>query len=64
VTDISTPCIRICILNPETGLCEGCGRTLEELARWLHMSEPERQRVMADLPRRLGDAAKAPEERL
>jgi len=29
---ISTPCIRVCILDPDTGLCEGCGRTSEEIA--------------------------------
>ena len=49
VTEISTPCIRICILDPETGLCEGCGRTLDEVARWLRMSEAERKRIMAEL---------------
>jgi predicted Fe-S protein YdhL (DUF1289 family) len=31
---ISTPCIRVCILDPDTGLCEGCGRTSEEIAAW------------------------------
>jgi predicted Fe-S protein YdhL (DUF1289 family) len=49
VTEISTPCIRICILDPDTGCCEGCGRTLEEVAGWLRMSEAERRRIMAEL---------------
>jgi predicted Fe-S protein YdhL (DUF1289 family) len=56
VTEISTPCIRICVLDPETGFCEGCGRTLEEVERWLGMSETERQRIMAELPGRRGGA--------
>ena len=34
MTRASSPCIRVCILDPETGLCEGCGRTREEIARW------------------------------
>ena len=49
---ISSPCIRVCILDPETGLCEGCGRTTEEIARWFRMSEAERLAIMATLPER------------
>jgi uncharacterized protein len=49
VTEISTPCISVCVLDPKTGLCEGCGRTLDEIARWLRMSEPERKGIMAEL---------------
>jgi uncharacterized protein len=49
----STPCIRVCILDPETGLCEGCGRTLEEVERWGSMTEAERQRIMAELESRM-----------
>ncbi|HEX2726455.1 MAG TPA: DUF1289 domain-containing protein [Beijerinckiaceae bacterium] len=52
MTEISTPCIGICILDPDTGRCEGCGRTLEEVAGWLRMSEAERRRIMAELDAR------------
>jgi len=52
----STPCLKVCLLDPETGLCEGCGRTREEIARWGGMSEEERLRIMAGLPERLRDA--------
>ena len=38
----STPCIRVCTLDPETGLCEGCGRTREEIGRWFRLPEEER----------------------
>ncbi|NNM72021.1 DUF1289 domain-containing protein [Enterovirga aerilata] len=50
---VSTPCLRVCILDPETGLCEGCGRTREEIARWGSMSEEERLAIMAGLPERM-----------
>jgi len=50
---VSTPCIKICTLDPQTGLCAGCGRTLEEIARWGGMTESERQRIMQLLPQRL-----------
>ena len=47
MTRASSPCIRVCILDPETGLCEGCGRTREEITRWFRMTEEERLRIMA-----------------
>jgi len=53
---VSSPCIRVCILDPETGLCEGCGRTREEIARWFRLPEEERRRIMAELPERMRKA--------
>lgn len=50
---IETPCIKVCRLDDSSGLCVGCGRTIEEVAAWVAMSAPERQRVMAALPARL-----------
>lgn len=51
-TPILTPCIGICTLNAR-GLCEGCGRSGEEIARWMYMSDIERAHLMNDvLPQR------------
>jgi hypothetical protein len=50
---IESPCIKICTLDARSGLCLGCGRTVDEIARWTAMSADERARVMADLPARL-----------
>jgi predicted Fe-S protein YdhL (DUF1289 family) len=49
---ILSPCIQVCAIDPATGLCAGCGRTLDEIARWSSMSEQERARVMQQLPAR------------
>jgi uncharacterized protein len=49
---IETPCTRVCTLDPASGLCLGCGRSLAEIARWTQMSDAERARLMAELPRR------------
>jgi hypothetical protein len=35
------------------GLCLGCGRTLDEIARWTSMSPEERRVIMAGLAVRL-----------
>jgi predicted Fe-S protein YdhL (DUF1289 family) len=40
-------------MDPRRGLCLGCGRTLDEIARWAQMSDAERERVMAELPQRM-----------
>jgi hypothetical protein len=49
---LETPCVNICLLNEETGHCVGCGRTIEEIARWSAMSNAERRSIMAALPAR------------
>jgi predicted Fe-S protein YdhL (DUF1289 family) len=60
---VSTPCIRVCILDPETGLCEGCGRTMEEITSWYRLGEDERLKIMATLEERMRRAfAAEPEE--
>ncbi|HJS79551.1 MAG TPA: DUF1289 domain-containing protein [Vitreimonas sp.] len=57
---ISSPCIKVCAVSGQTGLCIGCGRTLAEIAAWGAMSEAERKAIMADLPARLIAAEQAP----
>jgi predicted Fe-S protein YdhL (DUF1289 family) len=49
----------VCVLDPDSGLCLGCGRTIEEIARWAAMTETERTRIMAELPRRKADRSEA-----
>jgi uncharacterized protein len=51
-----TPCIAVCMIDPRTSLCLGCGRTLPEIARWHRMESAERQAVMAGLAERMTDA--------
>lgn len=50
---ILSPCIRLCTLDPAAGICVGCGRTLDEIGRWLIFTDAERRAIMADLPARL-----------
>jgi len=49
---METPCIDICEIDAASGLCIGCGRSLEEIASWAEMSPMERRAVMATLPAR------------
>ncbi|MBZ9939346.1 DUF1289 domain-containing protein [Mesorhizobium sp. BR1-1-16] len=56
-----SPCVRICTMDAESGLCEGCGRTIDEIANWTRMNDTERQVVMDALPARL-EAKRAAEQ--
>jgi predicted Fe-S protein YdhL (DUF1289 family) len=56
---LETPCIDICEIDPRSGLCLGCGRTLDEIACWAEMSEQERRAIMARLPQRRKHPAEA-----
>jgi predicted Fe-S protein YdhL (DUF1289 family) len=50
---IETPCIKVCVIDPASGLCQGCGRTLDEIALWGSMSGEERRRIMGELKGRM-----------
>ena len=43
---MNTPCIKVCQMDPVRGVCIGCCRTLDEIARWGSMSDAERKAVM------------------
>ena len=58
-TMIESPCVKICTLDARSGLCLGCGRTIDEIARWIAMSAAERRRVIGELPGRLACGRRA-----
>jgi len=58
---METPCTRICQIEPATGWCIGCGRSLQEIAGWSQFSDGERRQIMATLPERLAMLAPAGE---
>jgi len=49
---MKSPCVKVCEMDPQHGLCLGCRRTLDEIARWSAMSEAEREAVLRQLPQR------------
>jgi predicted Fe-S protein YdhL (DUF1289 family) len=60
---IESPCVKVCTVDARSGLCLGCGRTVDEIARWSAMNEAERTRVMAELPARRAGWAELPARR-
>lgn len=49
---VASPCVNVCVMDDATGLCRGCRRTLDEIARWSVMSEPEKRAVISLLEQR------------
>jgi predicted Fe-S protein YdhL (DUF1289 family) len=54
--EIESPCVKICVIHPETRLCLGCGRTIEEISAWSRMTPEARREIMAALPDRIAAA--------
>lgn len=54
---IATPCVKVCVIDAESGLCLGCLRTLQEIGGWGALPDAERARVMAELPARRAQVA-------
>jgi uncharacterized protein len=52
VPDVPSPCIQVCRLDPVSGLCVGCLRTMDEIAGWLDLSLAEKQHVLARIEKR------------
>lgn len=50
---VESPCVSICVMDEATGWCIGCGRTLDEIARWSGTDQADRDAVMAELPARM-----------
>lgn len=51
--DPPSPCIGVCVINPHTQLCEGCARTLDEIAAWWDLNPAQKQAVIVQLEGRL-----------
>ena len=50
---VPSPCISVCRMDEATGWCEGCMRTLDEIAAWSLLDDAEKRAVWAELgPRR------------
>lgn len=49
---VASPCISICRMHEATGWCEGCLRTLAEIADWSVLDDPAKRAVLAQLPAR------------
>lgn len=52
-TPTPSPCISICKMDAQTGLCEGCWRTLDEIAGWGMACETVKQDIWKKIHQRI-----------
>lgn len=46
---VESPCVGRCVYNELTDCCMGCGRTIEQIARWNQFTDEEKQAVVDEL---------------
>jgi predicted Fe-S protein YdhL (DUF1289 family) len=43
---VASPCIDVCRMNPSTELCDGCFRTIDEIAEWSSFDDTQKTAVL------------------
>lgn len=56
---IRSPCVSVCRIDAATGFCEGCFRTLDEIAAWGSLPDAQRQAVWDEIGRRRAASGRA-----
>lgn len=49
---IPSPCVGVCMINPDTELCIGCWRNMDEITGWPKLNDNARLALVNDLERR------------
>ena len=50
--EVPSPCINVCSVDEDVGLCRGCYRSLDEVTHWTVMSNEQKKEVLETLPER------------
>ena len=56
---VLSPCTNVCRMDTRTGWCEGCWRTIDEIAAWAALDEDARRAVLARVAARRAGASHA-----
>jgi predicted Fe-S protein YdhL (DUF1289 family) len=49
---VASPCVNVCRMNERSGLCEGCLRTIDEIALWSRLDDETKREVLALIAQR------------
>jgi predicted Fe-S protein YdhL (DUF1289 family) len=63
VDAVASPCNCVCRMDAATGWCEGCLRTIDEIAGWATLDDDAKRAVWEALARRRAEAAFAAPQR-
>jgi predicted Fe-S protein YdhL (DUF1289 family) len=50
---VPSPCISTCIMDEDTGLCQGCLRTLDEIRLWGNADADDKRQIWDNITQRL-----------
>jgi uncharacterized protein len=56
---VRSPCIDVCRMDEARGICEGCWRTLAEIAEWGRAPETRRREILHSVSARRAAADRA-----
>ena len=59
VPHVPSPCVSVCVMHPQTGQCEGCLRTLQEIGDWSRMPDEAKRQVWQRIQWRLASTSGA-----
>jgi uncharacterized protein len=59
VNAVDSPCIKICVIDAERGVCHGCHRTLAEISCWMNYSRTEKLAVLKKVAQRKAAAGES-----
>lgn len=49
---VPSPCINVCQMEANNGLCRGCLRTIEEITAWSRLDDTAKINILAAVARR------------
>ena len=50
---IKSPCINVCILDSDSGLCLGCCRYEDEIFNWMNFTEEQKKTILTKIKKRV-----------
>ena len=60
--NVPSPCINVSRMDEATGWCEGCARTIDEIAAWSSLDDARKREVWKRLPERRAQLAERPKK--
>jgi predicted Fe-S protein YdhL (DUF1289 family) len=49
---VVSPCVNICKMDADHGICVGCFRTLDEIAQWSRADDGRKQAILVAVEKR------------
>ena len=50
---VPSPCMSVCVMDPQSAMCSGCWRSLEEIGAWSRMSDEAKRHVWQRIQQRV-----------